>query len=195
MVNVGIDEVGRGCWAGPLVASAVVLGKPIVGLKDSKKLTKKQRQRLAAEIQMEALAIGIGWVWPKEIDVSGITTAVKTAMSRALKQIRIDYDEIIIDGNYNFLADVKGLSSHKVWNMIKADDSVAAVSAASIIAKVARDNYMVTEAHAVYPTYGFDTHVGYGTALHIERLKLHGVTKLHRMSYKPIQQLLVQSSA
>src|SRR3546814_617251 len=134
---IGIDEVGRGCWAGPLVAGAVLLKRPIPGLKDSKKLTKSERQRLAAIIQEEALAIGLGWVWPQVIDSGGISAAVKQAMSEALTAITADHDQIIVDGDINYLAD-----NPKAQALVRADDTIPAVSAASIIAKVARDNYM-----------------------------------------------------
>ncbi len=184
MTRVGIDEVGRGCWAGPLVAGAVILGQPIAGLKDSKLLSKKQRERLAAEIQIQALAIGLGWVSADEIDQYGLTTAVRLAMRRALEQVQVAYDEIIIDGNLNFLSD-----NPKARAVIKADASVPAVSAASIVAKVARDKFMA-EIVSQYADYGFDKHVGYGTALHLEKLKLHGVSALHRTSFKPVQALL-----
>jgi ribonuclease HII len=188
VITVGIDEVGRGCWAGPLVAGAVILRGPITGLKDSKKLSKKQREILAAGIESEALAYGLGWVWPDELDSLGITTSVKRAMERALEAIRLPYDEVIIDGNINYLPEI--VCSRAI---IKADDTVPAASAASIIAKVARDNYMSMEAHAKYPEYGFDKHVGYGTAAHIKALADHGVTDIHRKSYKPIRQLMLSS--
>ena len=181
---VGIDEVGRGCWAGPLVAGAVVLATPIPGLKDSKKLSKKQRERLDAEIRVQALAFGIGWVTPNEVDTIGLTLAVKLAMERALAQVTVDYDEIIIDGSINFFKE-----NPKARAIIKADDLVPAVSAASIIAKVARDTYMANAAKN-YPGYGFESHVGYGTADHIRALKTLGVCDLHRLSYKPIRALL-----
>jgi ribonuclease HII len=178
---VGIDEVGRGCWAGPLLAGAVVLAEPILGLKDSKKLSKKQRERLDAEIRVQALAFGIGWVTPREVDEHGLTLAVKMAMQRALSQILLPYDEIIIDGSLNFLRE-----NPKALALIKADDSVPAVSAASIIAKVARDTYMA-EIARTYPGYGFESHVGYGTAQHLQAIKDLGVCEVHRMSYKPVR--------
>ncbi|HSW37262.1 MAG TPA: ribonuclease HII [Candidatus Saccharimonadales bacterium] len=181
---VGIDEVGRGCWAGPVVAAAVILGQPISGLKDSKQLSKQQRQRLAANIQVQAAAIGIGWVQPAEVDKLGLTEAVRLSMRRALDQISMSYDQIIIDGNYNFFPD-----NPKSQAVIKADGSVPAVSAASIVAKVARDKFMA-EASLKYPDYGFEKHVGYGTALHLVKLKELGVSEIHRHSYKPIQFLL-----
>lgn len=189
MVTVGIDEVGRGCWAGPLVACAVILDKPISGLKDSKRLSKKQRQRLSDQVHTEALAIGLGWIWPAEIDVLGISLSVRKAMQQALQAIAIPYDEVIIDGNINYLSEIPEARA-----LIKADDIVPAASAASIIAKVARDTYMETEAAVKYPLYGFEKHVGYGTAFHIAMLAEHGVSPLHRKSYKPIQKLVVLSN-
>lgn len=184
MIVAGIDEVGRGCWAGPLVAGAVILGRPIEGLKDSKKLTRRQREAFAVRIRAEAEAVGLGWVTPAEVDGLGLTEAVRLAMRRALEQINATYDELIIDGSYNFFPD-----NPKAEAVVKADDSVPAVSAASIVAKVARDDYMADIA-ADYPDYGFQSHVGYGTALHLERLKLHGVSDLHRLSFKPIRALV-----
>lgn len=180
----GIDEVGRGPWAGPLVAGAVILGEPIIGLKDSKKLTKAQRQLLSVEIRAKVKAFGLGWVWPSQVDKLGLSKAVELAMRQALSQIKCGYDEVIIDGNINYLADIKASRA-----LIKADDSVEAVSAASILAKVARDDYMVQIAKK-YPGYGFENHVGYGTAAHLAALQHLGVSDIHRRSYKPIRRLL-----
>lgn len=188
MISVGIDEVGRGCWAGPLVAGAVILKEPIDGLRDSKKLSKIQREKLAAQIRDEAVAMGLGWVWPHEIDRLGLTESVRQAMQQALKQISIPYDEVIIDGNINYLAHIPNTTS-----LIKADDLMPAASAASILAKVARDEYMAHEAAEKYPLFGFDKHVGYGTAVHIAALKEYGITELHRRSYKPIQKFVLES--
>lgn len=191
MIIVGIDEVGRGCWAGPLVAGAVALGEPIEGLRDSKKLSKKQREKLAPLIHEQALAVGIGWVTPEELDASGITTAVKMAMERALAQLRANYSggrekfhAVIIDGNINYLPEEPLAEA-----VVKADDIVPAVSAASIIAKVARDQYMEKMA-LKHPPYGFERHVGYGTAAHVAALAEHGVTPLHRLSFAPIRRLI-----
>ena len=186
---VGVDEVGRGCWAGPLVAGAVILERPIKYLRDSKKLSRAHRESLTVEIEREALAIGLGWVDAATIDAIGLTAAVKLAMERAVTMIAVDYDEIIIDGSYNFLAHLQNSSGPKVSTLVKADDLIPAVSAASIIAKVARDTYMYNLS-LKYPGYGFERHVGYGTALHIAQLKLQGVTPEHRRSYKPIRTLL-----
>ncbi len=191
MITVGIDEVGRGCWAGPLVAGAVVLREPIEGLRDSKKLSKKRRDILALEINEKAF-VGLGWVRPAEIDDIGLTKAVQLAMLRAVKDLHsktTTYDEIIIDGNYDFFANVQGLHTANVQTMIRADDTVPAVSAASIAAKVARDNYMA-EIATEFPAYKFEVNVGYGTAAHITALKQHGVTDIHRKSFKPIAILI-----
>ena len=182
---VGIDEVGRGCWAGPLVAGAVLLDAPIVGLKDSKKLSKAQRERLDAEIRISAIAFGLGWVSAEEVDQLGLTEAVRLAMERALDGIAQPYEQLIIDGNFNFFPD-----NPKSTAVIGADNSVPAVSAASIIAKVARDKYMY-DAALKFPGYGFEKHVGYGTAAHSLALKANGITELHRRSFKPIQAFAV----
>ena len=184
MILLGIDEVGRGCWAGPLVAGAVVLGDPIVGLNDSKKLTKLQRMRLSEQIHASALAVGLGWVTPLELDTHGLTWAVKTAMERAFANVHVSVDKIIVDGNINYLH-----SDPRAKAVIQADASVPAVSAASIVAKVARDTYMSSLGDA-YAGYGFEQHVGYGTKQHVEALRKHGVSDIHRRSFKPICQLL-----
>lgn len=190
MITVGIDEVGRGCWAGPLVAGAVVLRETIEGLRDSKKLSKKRREAITFEIHEKAF-VGLGWVRPAEIDDIGITKAVRLAMLRAVKDLHSKtdgYDEIIIDGNFNFFANVQGLHTANIQTMIRADDAVPAVSAASIAAKVARDNYMAGLA-AQYPQYVFEKNVGYGTNAHIEALRMHGITAEHRKSFAPIKRL------
>lgn len=192
-MTVGLDEVGRGCWAGPLVAAAIVLDDPIEGLRDSKKLTKKRREALVTQITSQAEAYGVGWVIPSEIDKLGLTKSVQLAMLRAMKclhETTRDYDHIIIDGNYNFFANVKGLSSRNIAALVRADDTVPAVSAASIVAKVARDNHMA-ELAQIYPGYGFERHVGYGTAAHLAALKTYGVTDMHRKSFAPIRALSI----
>ncbi|MEO6513525.1 MAG: ribonuclease HII [Candidatus Saccharimonadales bacterium] len=192
MLLAGVDEVGRGCWAGPLVAGVVIMPENFrsedgpLKLRDSKKMSQKQRDSAATFIHEYALAVGLGWVWPEELDISGITLAVKMAMERALAEITTPYDELIIDGNFNFFPD-----NTKAKAIIKADDIVPAVSAASIVAKVARDNYM-HEISLKYPVYGFEKHVGYGTALHLAALKEFGICELHRTSYKPIKKIMEQ---
>lgn len=185
---VGIDEVGRGPWAGPLVFGAVVLGgAEIEGLTDSKKLTKKKRTVLDVEIREKALGFGLGWVSAEELDEVGMSKACELACRRALEQLTVPYNEIIIDGVVNFLRDT-GKGPY-VTTMKQADLLVPSVSAASILAKVARDTFM-EEQDAVYPGYGFASHVGYGTKQHAEALKLLGVTPLHRKSFAPIENLL-----
>lgn len=184
---IGIDEVGRGCWAGPLVAAAVGFPTKVVipGLNDSKLLSASKRHSLTKHITDATNVIGIGWVWPREINEIGLSQSVRLAMQRAVAEVSMKtVDEVIIDGNINYL----DLANSKA--VIKADATIAEVSAASIIAKVARDQYM-TQLAKKYPLYSFDKHVGYGTKAHLEALKLHGVLQtVHRLNYKPIQQLL-----
>ena len=182
---VGIDEAGRGPWAGPLVFGAVVLGgAEIDGLDDSKKLTKKRREQLEIEIKVKALSYGIGWVSAKELDDLGMVTACRLACRRALEQINVPYHEIIIDGTINFLSDTgKGKYAK---TMPKADSLIPSVSAASILAKVARDNYM-TQISNKYPEYGFSSHAGYGTSKHRLAIEKHGVTPEHRLSFAPLK--------
>lgn len=189
MLTVGIDEVGRGCWAGPVVAGAVLLPADFVHeenwrLADSKLLSKKQREQANLQIHNIALGIGLGWVSAEELDAIGLTAAVRLAMERALSQIASDYDDVVIDGQLNFLQDYP-----KTRALIKADAKVPAVSAASIVAKVARDNFM-TAAAVEYPEYGFERHVGYGTAFHLGKMKSHGLTPLHRRSFKPVAAII-----
>ncbi|MFI5270633.1 MAG: ribonuclease HII [Candidatus Saccharimonadales bacterium] len=184
MVSVGIDEVGRGCWAGPLVVGAVILRDTIPGLKDSKKLSKSKREQLTLLIEKEAEAIGIGWISAARIDEVGLSIAMSEAIELALKQIHVPYDQIIIDGNINYLPD-----NPKSLTLINADDLEPSVSAASIIAKVKRDKYMA-ELSVSMPEYGFEKHVGYGTKLHVDKLKIHGITEYHRKSFKPVAAML-----
>lgn len=181
---LGIDEVGRGPWAGPLVVGAVVLGgAKIVGLTDSKKLSKKRREQLNVQILEQASGVGLGWVSAVELDEIGLSAALRLATRRAIEQINVTYHEIIIDGTANLL---KGTTLEQyVTTMKKADLLVPSVSAASIVAKVARDNYMAEQAD-VYPGYGFKQHVGYGTAAHRAAIDKLGVTLLHRLSFAPL---------
>ena len=188
---LGIDEVGRGAWAGPLVIGAVVLGgAEIEGLDDSKKLTKKRRELLDEEIREQASAWALGWVSAEELDEIGMSEALKLATRRAVKEIQAKcqkngskFDEIIIDGTVNFLA---GTPLEKYVTIIaKADGLIPSVSAASIIAKVARDKFMA-EQDNVYPGYDFSSHVGYGVAKHRAAIDNLGVTPLHRLSFAPL---------
>ncbi len=182
---LGIDEVGRGPWAGPLVVGAVVLGgAEIVGLTDSKKLSKKQREVLAPQILANAAAVALGWVSASELDEVGMSEALRLATRRAVQQVTSPYHEIIIDGTINLLAGT-ALERH-VTTLPKADLLIPSVSAASIVAKVARDAYM-TEQDTIYPGYGFARHAGYGVAAHRAAIERLGVTPLHRLSFAPLQ--------
>lgn len=182
---LGIDEVGRGPWAGPLVVGAVVLGGTVIeGLTDSKKLTKKQRERLDIEIREKAAGIGLGWVEVATIDEIGLSQALVLATKLAVEQITVPYHEIIIDGTINFLSSTA--KGRYVKTLKKADLLIPSVSAASIVAKVARDNFMAIQ-DDVYPGYGFKNHVGYGTAAHIAAIDKLGITPIHRLSFAPLQ--------
>lgn len=178
---VGIDEVGRGCLAGPLVVGAVVLDKEIPGLADSKKLSRSQREKYAQEIAQSA-QIGLGWVSNTDLDSIGLSASLHLASRRAMEQIQInEVTKIIIDGNQNFLPQHKNVKT-----VIKADAIYPCVSAASIVAKVARDEYMIDQA-ALFPQYGFERHVGYGTKEHMAALEQHGATAIHRSSFAPVK--------
>lgn len=187
MAVLGIDEVGRGPWAGPLVVGACVLGDAqIDGLTDSKKLTPKKREALAPIIREKA-AVGLGWIPAEELDRIGLSAALCKACRMAVKQIHVPFHEIIIDGTVNFLRGTP-LADH-VQVSKKADLLVPEVSAASIVAKVARDEYMYKLADK-YPGYGFEKHVGYGTAAHKAALLKLGVCPEHRKSFRPIAEII-----
>lgn len=180
---LGIDEVGRGAWAGPLVVGAVILDGPVAGLKDSKLLAAKKRSELAKEISDSAVFAGLGWADAKEIDEYGLSAAHVLACRRAVRNAP-GCQQIIIDGNINYLTDYPNVKC-----IIRADQSVSAVSAASIIAKVARDEYMAG-LHADFPLFNFVRNVGYGTQMHRQALKAQGPTIYHRRSYAPVSALL-----
>lgn len=197
---LGIDEVGRGAWAGPLVVGACVLnGAKIKGLTDSKALSKKQRENLAKEIDKSSAIIGLGWVSNDELDEIGLSAALKLATRRAVKEVQIKckkqnikFDEIIIDGTVNFLA---GTPLEKYTSTLKkADLLISSVSAAAICAKVARDNFMaeLSKKPELAP-FGFESHAGYGTSKHRASLSEFGVSKIHRKSFKPIAEFLEKS--
>lgn len=181
----GVDEVGRGPLAGPVVAAAVILdpNNPIEGLIDSKKLTEKKRELLDVEIREKALSWAIGRAEVEEIDKINILQASLLAMSRAVAQLNVAPELVLVDGNkcpeVNF----------PVEAIIKGDSLIEAISAASIIAKVSRDHEMV-ELDASYPGYGLAKHKGYPTAMHREALIELGVTVIHRRSYKPVRDAL-----
>ena len=183
---IGIDEVGRGSWAGPLLVVAA-RAKTVLpdGLTDSKLLTRTKREELAQIIQ-QVCDVGEGWVQPEEIDEFGLAQAMRIGVSRALIAISCGlHEDVILDGKVNYCPP----EFVNVKTIVKADISHPIVSAASIYAKVRRDEHMVRLAR-FYPFYGFEKHVGYGTALHSSLLKIHGVSKIHRKSYKPVKQFL-----
>ena len=184
---IGIDEVGRGCWAGPLlVVAARETGVLPLRLKDSKLLSRKTRELFFSDIKLTC-DIGEGWVTASEIDELGLSRAMYLAVERSLQAIGATDDEvIIIDGNINYCPKQFRLSKA----IINADATHPLVSAASIYAKVLRDNYMTTQAE-IYPGYSFETNVGYGTASHSLGLKTQGICNLHRQSYKPIQAFIL----
>ena len=197
---LGIDEVGRGPWAGPLVVGAVILGgAEIDGLDDSKKLTKKRRQALDALIRQQAAVWALGWVSAQELDEAGMSEALRLATRRAVEQIQaqcrqqnLAFSEVIIDGKVNFL---RGTALEKfAMTMPKADGLIPSVSAASIVAKVARDQFMA-EQDAVYPGYGFASNAGYGVAKHRAAIERLGVTPLHRLSFAPLAKYAVTPRA
>lgn len=200
LMILGIDEVGRGPWAGPLVVGAVILGgAEIDGLDDSKKLTKKRREALDALIRQQAVAWALGWVSAQELDDIGMSEALRLATRRAVEQIQaqcrqqnLAFSEIIIDGKVNFL---RGTALEKfVMTMPKADGLIPSVSAASIVAKVARDQFMAEQA-AAYPGYGFASNAGYGVAKHRAAIERLGVTPLHRLSFAPLAKYTVTPRA
>ena len=185
----GVDEAGRGPLAGPVSAAAVILdpARPIAGLADSKKLSEKQRDKLAPLIREQALAWCVAYAEPHEIDQLNILQATLLAMKRAVEGLSLRPQQVLVDGLY---CPDTGLPSEAI---VKGDSKVAAISAASILAKTARDAIML-EMHTRYPQYGFDGHKGYPTAVHLEALRRHGVSEIHRRSFKPVRDLLVPAS-
>lgn len=181
----GVDEVGRGCLAGPVVAAAVILdpNRPIKGLRDSKKLSAKKRDELAEEIKEKALAWSVAAMGPEVIDKINILQATLEAMKAAVEKLPVEPDFIQVDGNK--LPKWKWLSEA----VVKGDDKVEWISAASIIAKTTRDAYMCKIAE-LYPQYGFEHHVGYGTAEHIKALKAYGPTPIHRKTFAPVREVI-----
>ncbi len=181
----GVDEAGRGPLAGPVFAAAVILNpnKPIVGLRDSKKLTAAKREALAEIIKRDAIAWSIAQCSEAEIDALNILQATMLAMRRAIETLSSTPTLALIDGNRCPVCQVRTEA------IVKGDDKVAEISAASILAKTARDAALMVM-HVQYPQYAFDQHKGYPTALHLERLRLHGVTPLHRKSYAPVRALI-----
>lgn len=188
-VICGVDEAGRGPLAGPVTAAAVILdpARPIQGLRDSKKLSEAQRDALAIEIKEKALSWSIAECSEQEIDTLNILQATMLAMRRAVEGLHIQPSLALIDGNRCPVMTVRSEA------IIKGDDKVPAISAASILAKTARDQ-LLAQLHLQYPEYALDQHKGYPTALHLERLRQFGVSPIHRKSYAPVKALLKESS-
>jgi len=181
----GVDEAGRGPLAGPVFAAAVILdpARPIAGLADSKVLTALRRETLAVEIRSRALAWGISSAGVEEIDALNILQASLLAMRRAVEALAITPAEVWVDGPHcpRLTLPVRGI--------VGGDAKHASISAASILAKVARDAEM-RSLHRVHPVYGFDRHKGYPTEAHLAALRTHGVCEAHRRSFAPVRQLL-----
>ena len=186
----GVDEVGRGCLAGPVVAAAVILdpARPIEGLRDSKKLSAHKREELALEIKEKALAWSVSAKGPEIVDRINILQATLCAMKEAVENLSVEPDFVRVDGNK--LPKWKWLSEA----VVKGDDKVAEISAASIIAKTTRDAYMQKMA-LLYPQYGFEHNVGYGTADHLAALDAYGPTPIHRKTFAPVKEVMDELSA
>lgn len=181
----GVDEAGRGPLAGPVCAAAVILDpkRPIEGLADSKKLSAKKREALAPLIRERALAWAVAWAEPEEIDRVNILRATMNAMQRAVEGLGVEPDCVWVDGNR--LPDLP----YPAEAIVKGDAKVPAISAASILAKTARDAKMREYARA-YPEYGFERHAGYGTKEHVAALEQYGPTPIHRKTFEPVKSLL-----
>ena len=181
----GVDEVGRGPLVGDVVTAAVILDpdNPIEGLKDSKKLSEKKRALLSEEIKEKATSWSIGRASPEEIDTLNILHATMLAMQRAVQGLTVTPDYVLVDGNRTptFASDQGNINSQAV---VKGDDRVIEISAASILAKVARDNEMIA-LDKLHPEYGFAKHKGYPTKMHLEKIIEHGVLDSYRQSFKP----------
>jgi len=197
----GVDEVGRGPLVGDVVTAAVILDpdNPIEGLMDSKKLSEKKRALLSIEIKEKATAWSIGRATPEEIDTLNILHATMLAMQRAVAGLSVEPDFVLVDGNRcpSFLTKDVGIENSESQQcakipsqaVVKGDARVAEISAASIIAKVARDDEMIA-LDKLHPEYGFAKHKGYPTKLHLEKIIEHGVLDCYRQSFKPVAKVL-----
>lgn len=185
----GVDEAGRGPLAGPVVAAAVILdpARPISGLRDSKQLSARQREALAEEIRDRSRAWAVAWADHEEIDRLNILQASLLAMARAVAALALQPQRVLVDGNRCPAV------PQPVTAIVKGDASVAAISAASILAKVERDAAMC-RLDVLYPGYGFAVHKGYPTAAHMEALERHGACPVHRRSFGPVQRSLLKGT-
>ncbi|SFF73666.1 RNase HII [Duganella sp. CF458] len=181
----GVDEAGRGPLAGPVFAAAVILdrNRPIAGLRDSKKLNEARRDELAPLIREHAIAWAVAKASEEEIDRLNILQASLLAMKRAVYALQTIPTLALIDGNKCPVMRIQSIA------IVEGDDKIESISAASILAKTARDAALV-RLHRKYPQYGFDQHKGYGTALHLERLREHGASPVHRRSFAPVREVL-----
>lgn len=186
----GVDEAGRGPLAGPVCAAAVILdpARPIEGLADSKKLSAKRREALAREIREKAIAWCVAWGEVEEIDRINILQSTMRTMARAVEGLSVRPTRVIVDGNRTPKLGVP------VEAVVKGDQKVPAVSAASILAKTARDA-LVSEYDERWPGYGFSKHAGYGTAAHIQAIRERGVLPVHRRSFEPVKGMLASGEA
>lgn len=186
----GVDEAGRGPLAGPVCAAAVILdpARPIEGLADSKKLTAKKREALAREIREKALAWCVAWGEVEEIDRINILQSTMATMTRAVEGLKVAPTRVVVDGNRPPRLNVP------VEAIVKGDAKVPAISAASILAKTARDE-LVAHYDERWPGYGFAKHAGYGTAAHIKAIRTLGVLPVHRRSFEPVKSMLASGEA
>lgn len=181
----GVDEAGRGPWAGPVSAGAVILSADNIpeGIDDSKALNEKRRDALAIEIKARAVAWGIGFASPEEIEDLNILQATGLAMCRAIEALQVQPKAALVDGNYRFKL------PYDIETVVKGDSLSLSIAAASILAKTARDRIMI-EADALYPGYGFISHKGYNAPIHQAALRAMGPCAIHRRSWAPIRALL-----
>ncbi len=182
MLIAGVDEVGRGALAGPVVAAAVILDNDIDGLNDSKKLTEKKRNTLFQIINDTALSVAVGIKWNDYIDNVNIKVASEHAMIDAINSLSLKPDKVMVDG---FPLDI----AIENEGIIKGDQKIRSIMAASIIAKVTRDEIM-RSFHYIYPMYGFNKNKGYGTKQHYDALKEHSYVSIHRETFKPISSMV-----
>ena len=178
MIIAGVDEVGRGCLAGPVVAAAVIFNDSIYSLNDSKNLSKKKREVLYSEILENATSVAVGMKWNDYIDKHNIKVASEDAMKDAISSLKVRPDKVLVDG---FSLDIQ----IKNEGIIKGDQKYQQIMAASIIAKVTRDEIM-RSFHYIYPEYDFISNNGYGTKKHLEALKKYSFTPIHRLTFTPI---------
>jgi len=187
MLTCGVDEAGRGPLAGPVYAAAVILdpARPVAGLADSKTLTPRQRETLALEVRLRAVAWAVASASVEEIDTLNILQASLLAMRRAVEQLAVTPQQVLVDGLHRPQLKIP------VRAIVKGDATVAEIAAASILAKVARDTEMLA-LHQQHPQYGFDRHKGYPTSAHLAALREHGASAVHRRSFAPVRSLLLR---